>query len=150
MSATKEISANVRLQVKGGQASPAPPIGPKMGAAGVNIMEFCKKFNAATQDKAGQLLRVYVTVYKDKTFDMVVKSPSAVVQIMETAKLKSGSSESNRTKVGTITWDQVRKIAEEKLEDLNCFSVDAAMKTIAGTARSMGVKVEGGTPPEGA
>ena len=143
----KEIGKKIKLQIKGGAANPSPPVGPALGAAGVNIMDFCKQFNARTQDRAGKLLRVMITVYKDKTFDFVVKSSSVMVQIIEMIKLKSGSAESNRKKVGTITWDQVRQIATVKMEDMNCFKVESAMKMIAGTARSMGVNVQGGTAP---
>ncbi|GIV31862.1 MAG: 50S ribosomal protein L11 [Saprospiraceae bacterium] len=143
----KEVEFLIKLQARGGQANPSPPIGPALGAKGVNIMEFCKRFNAATQDRMGQLLPVHITVYKDKTFDFVIKSPAASVQLLEAAKLKGGSPEPNRQKVGKVTWDQVRAIAENKMPDLNCFTIESAMKMIAGTARSMGIKVEGGTPP---
>lgn len=143
----KEVIGLIKLQVRGGAANPSPPVGPALGAKGVNIMEFCKQFNARTQEKAGKLLPVVITVYSDKSFDFVVKTPPAAVQLMEAAKLKKGSSESNRLKVGKITWDQVRGIAEDKMQDMNCFTVDSAMKMIAGTARSMGLTVKGGTPP---
>lgn len=144
----KEISGFVKLQVKGGQANPAPPVGPALGSKGVNIMEFCKQFNARTQDKAGKVVPVVITVYGDKSFDFVLKTPPAAVQIIEHTKIKKGSSEPNRSKVGSISWDQVRLIAEDKLPDLNCFTVDAAMSMVAGTARSMGVTVKGGEAPK--
>jgi len=142
----KEISKVIKLQIRGGQANPSPPVGPALGAAGVNIMEFCKQFNARTQDKMGKVLPVAINVYKDKSFDFVVKTPPAAVQLLEAAKLKKGSGEPNRIKVGTVTWDQVRQIAEDKMPDLNAFSVDSAMKMIAGTARSMGLTIEGENP----
>ncbi|MBP7166839.1 MAG: 50S ribosomal protein L11 [Bacteroidia bacterium] len=142
----KEIGALIKLQVKGGAANPAPPIGPALGAKGVNIMEFCKQFNARTQDKAGQVLPVIITVYTDKSFDFIIKTPPAFVQLLEAAKIQTGSAESNRKKVGTVTWDQVRKIAEGKIQDMNCFTIESAMKMIAGSARSAGINVEG-TPP---
>jgi len=142
----KEVFVYIKLQVKGGQANPAPPIGPALGSKGVNIMEFCKRFNAATQDKIGQILPVVISVYKDKSFEFVVKTPPAAVQLMEAAKIKLGSTEPNRKKVGTVTWDQVKTIAENKMPDLNAFTVESAMKMIAGTARSIGINVEG-TPP---
>lgn len=142
----KEIAVYIKLQAKGGQANPAPPIGPALGSKGVNIMEFCKRFNAETQDRAGQLLPVLITVYTDKSFDFIVKSPAAPIQLLEAAKIKGGSAQSNRNKVGSVTWDQVRKIAESKMKDLNCFTVESAMKMVAGTARSMGITVQG-TPP---
>jgi len=144
----KEIETYVKLQVKGGQANPAPPVGPALGAKGVNIMEFCKRFNAATQDKQGQLTPVVITVFKDKSFDFVIKTPPASIQLMEAAKIKKGSAESNRNKVGSVTWDQVRAIAENKMPDLNAFKIESAMKMVAGTARSMGITVKG-TPPWG-
>ncbi|MFT5925393.1 MAG: large subunit ribosomal protein L11 [Rubritalea sp.] len=143
----KEVSKVVKLQVKGGAANPSPPVGPALGAAGVNIMEFCKQFNARTQDKAGKVLPVAITVYKDKSFDFVIKTPPAAVQILEALKLKGGSGEPNRKKVGTISWDQIRLIAEDKMPDLNAFTVDSAMRMVAGTARSMGVNVKGGNAP---
>lgn len=143
----KEVSKVVKLQVKGGAANPSPPVGPALGAAGVNIMEFCKQFNARTQDKPGKVLPVAITVYKDKSFDFVIKTPPAAVQILEAAKLKGGSGEPNRKKVGTISWDQIRLIAEDKMPDLNAFTVDSAMRMVAGTARSMGVNVKGGNAP---
>ncbi len=143
----KEVETFIKLQVKGGAANPAPPVGPALGAKGVNIMEFCKRYNAATQDKAGKILPVVITVYKDKSFDFVIKTPPAAVQLMEAAKIKKGSPQSNRQKVGKVSWDQVRTIAEDKMVDLNAFKVDSAMMMVAGTARSMGLRVEGGTPP---
>ncbi len=142
----KQIETYVKLQVKGGQASPAPPIGPALGAKGLNIMEFCKRFNAASQDKMGQVLPVIITVYADKSFDFVVKTPPAPVLLLEAAKLKSGSPEPNRNKVGSVSWSAVKEIAETKMPDLNCFTVESAMKMVAGTARSMGITVDG-TPP---
>ena len=142
----KEVSKVVKLQVRGGQANPSPPVGPALGAAGVNIMEFCKQFNARTQDKQGKVLPVVINVYKDKSFDFVVKTPPAAVQLLEQAKIKSGSGEPNRSKVATVTWDQVRTIAEDKMIDLNCFTVESAMKMVAGTARSMGIRVKGTAP----
>ena len=142
----KEIEVFIKLQVKGGQANPSPPIGPALGSKGVNIMDFCKRFNAVTQDKMGQILPVVISVYKDKSFDFVVKTPPASIQLLEAAKIKAGSTEPNRKKVGKVTWDQVRHIAEVKMPDLNCFTVESAMKMVAGTARSMGITVEG-TPP---
>ncbi len=142
----KEVSKVVKLQVRGGAANPSPPIGPALGAAGVNIMEFCKQFNARTQDKTGKLLPVQITVYSDKSFDFVVKTPLAATQIMEKAKIKKGSPESNRVKVAKISWDDVKAIAEDKMPDLNAFTVESAMKMIAGTARSMGVTVTGKAP----
>lgn len=143
----KEVSGLIKLQVRGGAANPSPPVGPALGAKGVNIMEFCKQFNARTQDKAGKVLPVVITVYSDKSFDFIVKTPPAAVQLMEAAKIKKGSSESNRAKVGKVTWDQVRTIAEDKMADLNCFTVDSAMRMVAGTARSMGLNVKGGEAP---
>lgn len=142
----KEISKIVKLQVRGGAANPSPPVGPALGAAGVNIMEFCKQFNARTQDKAGKILPAEITVYKDKSFDFVVKTPPAAVQIMEAAKIKGASGEPNKKKVGSISWDSVRAIAEDKMQDLNAFTVESAMKMVAGTARSMGVNVKGKSP----
>jgi large subunit ribosomal protein L11 len=143
----KEISKVVKLQVKGGAANPSPPVGPALGAAGVNIMEFCKQFNARTQDKAGKILPVAITVFKDKSFDFVIKTPPAAVQILEALKLKGGSGEPNRKKVGTVSWDQIRLIAMDKMPDLNAFTVDSAMRMVAGTAKSMGVNVKGGNAP---
>jgi len=142
----KEVSKVVKLQVRGGTANPSPPVGPALGAAGVNIMEFCKQFNARTQDKMGKVLPVAITVYRDKSFDFVVKTPPAAVQLLEAAKIKKGSGEPNRSKIGTVTWDQIRKIAEDKMVDLNAFKVESAMKMVAGTARSMGLKVKGNAP----
>ena len=142
----KEVSKVVKLQVRGGAANPSPPVGPALGAAGVNIMEFCKQFNARTQDKAGSIVPVVITVYKDKSFDFVIKTPPAAVQILEAAKVKKGSGEPNRNKVATVTWDQLRVIAEDKMPDLNAFTVESAMLMMAGTARSMGVKVKGQAP----
>ena len=142
----KELSKVVKLQVRGGAANPSPPVGPALGAAGVNIMEFCKQFNARTQDKQGKVLPVVINVYKDKSFDFVVKTPPAAVQLMEVAKTKKGSGEPNRKKVASVTWDQIKVIAEDKMVDLNAFTVESAMKMIAGTARSMGLTVKGDTP----
>ncbi|CAA0144148.1 50S ribosomal protein L11 [Tenacibaculum maritimum] len=142
----KEVSKVVKLQVKGGAANPSPPVGPALGAAGVNIMEFCKQFNARTQDKAGKVLPVVITVYKDKSFDFVVKTPPAAVQLLEAAKIKKGSGEPNRKKVADVTWDQIKTIAEDKMADLNAFELTSAMKMIAGTARSMGLTVSGDAP----
>ncbi len=139
----KEVDTFIKLQVKGGAANPSPPIGPALGSKGVNIMEFCKQFNAKTQDKAGKVLPVVITVYKDKSFDFIIKTPPAAVQVMEAAKIKGGSAEPNRKKVGSITWDQVLAIAKDKMVDMNCFTVEAASDMIAGTARSMGVTVTG-------
>jgi len=142
----KQISGFVKLQVKGGQANPAPPIGPALGSKGVNIMDFCKQFNARTQDKMGKVLPVVLTVYKDKSFDFVIKTPPAAIQLMEIAKIQKGSATSNRNKVGSVTWDQIKTIAEDKMPDLNCFTIESAMKMVAGTARSMGLNVEGKAP----
>ncbi|MBN2615665.1 MAG: 50S ribosomal protein L11 [Bacteroidales bacterium] len=142
----KEISGLIKLQIRGGAANPSPPVGPALGAKGVNIMEFCKQFNARTQEQAGKVIPVIITVYKDKSFDFILKTPPVAVQIMEAAKLKKGSAESNRTKVATITWDQVKVIAEAKMPDLNAFTVESAMKMVAGTARSMGVRIKGEFP----
>ncbi|GAB3363799.1 50S ribosomal protein L11 [Arachidicoccus ginsenosidivorans] len=144
----KEISGFVKLQVKGGQANPAPPVGPALGSKGVNIMEFCKQFNARTQDKPGKVLPVLITVYSDKSFDFVIKTAPASIQLMEAAKIKKGSKESNRNKVGKVTWEQVEAIAQDKMPDLNCFTVESAMKMVAGTARSMGLTIEGTAPWE--
>ena len=143
----KEVDKVVKLQVRGGAANPSPPVGPALGAAGVNIMEFCKQFNARTQDKQGKVLPVAITVFKDKSFDFVIKTPPAAVQILEAAKLKKGSGEPHVKKVAKITWDQVRAIAEDKMPDLNAFSIESAMKMVAGTARSMGVNVKDGKSP---
>lgn len=142
----KEVSALIKLQVRGGAANPSPPVGPALGAKGVNIMEFCKQFNARTQDKAGKVLPVVITVYGDKSFDFVVKTPPAAVQLMEAAKVKKGSPQSNLQKVGKVSWDQVKAIAEDKMADLNAFTVESAMKMVAGTARSMGLTVTGQAP----
>ncbi|MDB0025159.1 50S ribosomal protein L11 [Flavobacteriales bacterium] len=142
----KEVAGLIKLQIRGGAANPSPPVGPALGAKGVNIMEFCKQFNARTQDKPGKVLPAVITVYSDKSFDFVIKTPPAAVQLMEAAKLKKGSPESNRSKVGKVSWDQVRVIAEDKMPDLNCFSVESAMRMVAGTARSMGINVIGETP----
>ena len=142
----KEISKVVKLQVRGGAANPSPPVGPALGAAGVNIMEFCKQFNARTQDKPGKVLPVVINVYKDKSFDFVVKTPPAAIQLLEAAKVKKGSGEPNRKRVASVTWDQVRTIAEDKMQDLNAFQVESAMLMIAGTARSMGIRVKGTAP----
>jgi len=144
----KEVAGLIKLQIRGGAANPAPPVGPALGAKGVNIMEFCKQFNARTQDKAGKVLPAVITVNSDKSFDFVIKTAPAAVQILEQAKIKKGSSEPNRQKVATISWDNVRVIAEDKLPDMNCFTVDSAMRMVAGTARSMGVVVKGGEAPQ--
>jgi len=145
----KEIGGFIKLQVRGGQANPAPPVGPALGAKGVNIMDFCKQFNARTQDKMGQVCPVQITVYMDKSFDFVIKTAPAAVMLLEKSKLKKGSPESNRIKVGSVTWDQVREVAEFKMVDLNAFKIESAMKMVAGTARSMGLTISG-TPPWGA
>lgn len=142
----KEVSGFIKLQVKGGAANPSPPIGPALGSKGVNIMEFCKQFNARTQDQAGKILPVIITVYRDKSFDFIVKTPPVAVQLLDATKLKSGSAEPNRKKVGSVDWDQVRTIAEIKMADLNAFTIESAMSMVAGTARSMGITVSG-TPP---
>ncbi len=142
----KEVGGYVKLQVKGGQANPSPPIGPALGSKGLNIMEFCKQFNGRTQDKMGMVLPVVITYYKDKSFDFVIKTPPAPIMLMEAAKIKSASAQPNRNKVGSVTWDQVRTIAETKMPDLNAFKVESAMKMIAGTARSMGITVQGIAP----
>jgi large subunit ribosomal protein L11 len=144
----KEVEGFVKLQVRGGQANPSPPVGPALGAKGVNIMEFCKRFNARTQDSPGKLLPVVIQVFKDKSFDFVIKTAPAAVQLMEAAKLKKGSPESNRQKVGSVTWDQIKVIAEDKMEDLNAHKIESAMKMIAGTARSVGLTVKGVAPWE--
>ena len=144
----KEISGYLKLQIRGGAANPSPPVGPALGSKGLNIMEFCKQFNARTQDKQGQVLPVLVTIFSDKSFEFVVKTPPAPVLILEAAKKKKGSSEPNRNKVASITWDQVKEIAETKMPDLNAFKVESAMRMVAGTARSMGVKVSGVAPWE--
>jgi len=142
----KEISGIIKLQIKGGAANPSPPIGPALGAKGVNIMEFCKQFNARTQDKAGKVIPVIITVYKDKSFDFITKTPPVAVQLLEATKLQKGSPEPNRNKVASVSWDQVQKIAEEKMTDLNAFTLESAMKMVAGTARSMGITVTGDAP----
>jgi large subunit ribosomal protein L11 len=142
----KEIDKVLKLQVRGGAANPSPPVGPALGAAGVNIMEFCKQFNARTQDKPGKIIPVAITVYIDKSFDFVIKTPPAAVQLMEAAKTKKGSGEPNRLKVASVTWDQVKLIAEDKMQDLNAFTIESAMKMVAGTARSMGFTVKGDFP----
>lgn len=142
----KQIETYVKLQVKGGSANPAPPIGPALGSKGLNIMEFCKRFNALTQDKQGQILPVVISVYSDKTFDFIIKTPPAPILLLKAAKIDKGSPEPNRKKVGKVTWEQVKEIAEIKLPDLNCFTLESAMKMVAGTARSMGIVVEGVAP----
>lgn len=142
----KEIQGYLKLQIRGGAANPSPPVGPALGSKGLNIMEFCKQFNARTQEKQGQLLPVVISIYKDKSFDFVIKTPPAAVLLLEHAKLKKGSPESNRTKVGSVSWDQVKQIAELKMQDLNAFKVESAMKMVAGTARSMGLRVKGTAP----
>jgi large subunit ribosomal protein L11 len=142
----KQVSGFLKLQIRGGAANPSPPVGPALGSKGLNIMEFCKQFNARTQDKAGTLLPVVITIYADKSFDFVVKTPPAPVLLMNAAKIKKASSEPNRDKVGTVTWDQVKEIAETKMPDLNAFTVESAMKMVAGTARSMGIRVRGKAP----
>jgi len=142
----KEVAGLIKLQIKGGAANPSPPVGPALGAKGVNIMDFCKQFNARTQDMAGKVVPVVITVYKDSSFEFITKTPPVAVQVLEAAKLKSGSAESNRIKVGSITWEQVRAIAEGKMKDLNAFKVESAMSMVAGTARSMGVTISGDSP----
>ena len=142
----KEVAALIKLQIKGGAANPSPPVGPALGAKGVNIMDFCKQFNGRTQDKAGKVLPAVITVYADKSFDFVIKTPPAAVQIIEAAKIKGGSGVPHSQKVGSVSWDQIKAIAEDKMPDLNCFSLDSAMTMVAGTARSMGVTVTGDKP----
>jgi large subunit ribosomal protein L11 len=142
----KEVAGLIKLQVKGGAANPSPPIGPALGSKGVNIMEFCKQFNARTQEKAGKVLPVIITVYADKSFDFIIKNPPVAIQLKEAAKLQSGSAEPNRKKVAAVTWDTVKTIATEKMPDLNCFTLESAMSMVAGTARSMGITVEGPSP----
>ena len=142
----KEVAGLIKLQIKGGAANPSPPVGPALGAKGVNIMDFCKQFNARTQDMAGKVIPVVITVYSDNSFEFITKTPPVAVQILEAAKLKSGSAESNRVKVGSISWEQVRSIAEGKMQDLNAFEVESAMSMVAGTARSMGVTISGDSP----
>jgi large subunit ribosomal protein L11 len=142
----KEVAGLIKLQIKGGAANPSPPVGPALGSKGVNIMEFCKQFNARTQDKAGKVIPVVITVYNDKSFEFITKTPPVAVQIIEATKLKKGSPEPNRNKVASITWNQVKTIAEDKMQDLNCFTLESAMKMVAGTARSMGITVTGAFP----
>lgn len=142
----KEVAGLIKLQIRGGAANPSPPVGPALGAKGVNIMEFCKQFNSRTQDNAGKLIPVIITVFADKSFDFVTKTPPVAVQLMEAARIKSGSAEPNRDKVGSVTWNQVKTIAQDKMKDLNAFTVESAMKMVAGTARSMGITVEGNFP----
>lgn len=142
----KEIAGQIKLQIKGGAANPSPPVGPALGSKGINIMEFCKQFNARTQDKAGKILPVVITYYTDKSFDFIVKTPPVAVQLKEVAHIKTASKEPNRTKVAEITWDQVRTIAADKMPDLNCFTIESAMRMVAGTARSMGITVKGQFP----
>ncbi len=142
----KEVAAFIKLQIKGGAANPSPPVGPALGSKGVNIMDFCKQFNARTQEKAGKVLPVIITVYSDKSFDFVVKQPPVAIQLKEAANIKSGSAQPNRNKVGEVTWDQIKVIAQDKMPDMNCFTVEAAMRMVAGTARSMGLNVVGEFP----
>lgn len=142
----KEIAGQLKLQIKGGAANPSPPVGPALGSKGINIMDFCKQFNARTQDKAGKVLPVVITYYADKSFDFIVKNPPVAIQLLEMSKLKSGSAEPNRKKVSELTWDQIKTIAEDKMSDLNCFTLESAMKMVAGTARSMGITVKGTFP----
>lgn len=142
----KEVAAFIKLQIKGGAANPSPPVGPALGSKGVNIMDFCKQFNARTQDKAGKVLPVIITVYSDKSFDFVVKQPPVAIQLKQAANVQTGSAQPNRDKVGEVTWEQVRAIAQDKMPDMNCFTIEAAMRMVAGTARSMGIKVVGEFP----
>lgn len=142
----KEVAGLIKLQIKGGAANPSPPVGPALGSKGVNIMEFCKQFNAKTQDKAGKLIPVVITVYSDKSFEFVTKTPPVTVQLLEVSKIKKGSQEPNRNKVAALTWDEVKTIAADKMEDLNCFSIESAMRMVAGTARSMGISIKGDFP----
>jgi len=142
----KEVAGQLKLQIKGGAANPSPPVGPALGSKGINIMEFCKQFNARTQDQAGKILPVVITYYADKSFDFIVKTPPVAIQLLEATKVKSGSAEPNRKKVAEITWEQVKTIAQEKMPDLNCFTVESAMQMVAGTARSMGITVKGEFP----
>ena len=142
----KEVAAFIKLQIKGGAANPSPPVGPALGSKGVNIMDFCKQFNARTQDKAGKVLPVIITVYSDKSFDFVVKQPPVAIQLKEAAKVQKGSAQPNRDKVGQVTWDQIREIAQDKMPDMNCFTLESAMRMVAGTARSMGISVAGEFP----
>lgn len=146
----KEVAGLIKLQIEGGAANPSPPVGPALGAKGVNIMDFCKQYNARTQDRAGKVLPVVITVYSDKSFDFVIKTPPAAAQLLEAAKKKGGSGEPNRQKVGSVTWDQVKAIAEDKMSDLNCFTIESAMSMVAGTARSMGLNVTGNNPLQNA
>ena len=142
----KEVAAFIKLQIKGGAANPSPPVGPALGSKGVNIMDFCKQFNARTQDKAGKVLPVIITVYSDKSFEFVVKQPPVAIQLKEAAKVQKGSAQPNRDKVGQVTWDQIREIAQDKMADMNCFTLESAMRMVAGTARSMGINVVGEFP----
>ncbi len=142
----KDISAVIKLQIKGGAANPSPPVGPALGAKGVNIMEFCKQFNARTQEKAGKVVPVIITVYTDKSFEFIIKQAPVAIQLLDATKLKGGSAESNRKKVASVSWDQIKLIAEDKMPDLNCFTMESAMKMVAGTARSMGITVDGNAP----
>ena len=142
----KEVAAFIKLQIKGGAANPSPPVGPALGSKGVNIMDFCKQFNARTQDKAGKVLPVIITVYSDKSFDFVVKQPPVAIQLKEAAKVQKGSAQPNRDKVGQVTWDQIREIAQDKMPDMNCFTLESAIRMVAGTARSMGISVVGEFP----
>jgi large subunit ribosomal protein L11 len=142
----KEVAGIIKLQIRGGGANPSPPVGPALGSKGVNIMDFCKQFNAKTQDKAGKVIPVVITVYSDKSFDFITKTPPVAVQLLDVTKLKKGSQEPNRDKVASVSWDQVKSIAEDKMEDLNCFTVESAMRMVAGTARSMGITVKGDFP----
>ena len=142
----KEVAGLIKLQIKGGAANPSPPVGPALGSKGINIMDFCKQFNARTQDKAGKVLPVVITYYADKSFDFVIKTSPAAVQLLEISKTKKGSSEPNRSKVAEVTWDDIKTIAEDKMPDLNCFTIESAMRMVAGTARSMGIKVKGDFP----
>jgi len=142
----KEVAGLIKLQIRGGGANPSPPVGPALGSKGVNIMDFCKQFNARTQDKAGKVIPVVITVYVDKTFDFVTKTPPVAVQLLEVAKSKKGSKEPNREKIAQVTWDQVKVIAQEKMEDLNCFTIESAVKMVAGTAKSMGISIKGDAP----
>lgn len=142
----KEVAGLIKLQIKGGAANPSPPVGPALGSKGVNIMDFCKQFNARTQDKAGKVIPVVITVYSDKTFDFVTKTPPVAVQLLEVSKAKKGSQEPNREKIASVSWDQIRTIATDKMQDLNCFTVESAMRMVSGTARSMGITVKGEFP----
>jgi large subunit ribosomal protein L11 len=142
----KEIAGQIKLQIKGGAANPSPPVGPALGAKGINIMEFCKQFNARTQASAGKVLPVVITYYTDKSFDFIVKTSPAAVQLLDAAKIKGGSGEPNRKKVASVTWEQIQAIAEDKMPDLNCFTLASAMRMVAGTARSMGITVKGQFP----